>query len=138
MCVILLWIWKDSSVVCHCIPWEKSPELTQEVKDNSALCMTVFCLNRTLWESQIALIYTIAWHSKLKLKNIEVKSHICIRSQNYNLYIKKFILVCCVSGHSGPVLCLAITKQSQYLLTGSDDISIIVWDLKSLNLKLRI
>ncbi|XP_069684220.1 protein qui-1 [Periplaneta americana] len=41
-------------------------------------------------------------------------------------------------GHSGPVLCLAITKQSQYLLTGSDDISIIVWDLKSLNLKLRI
>ncbi|GLG97135.1 F-box/WD repeat-containing protein 7 [Gryllus bimaculatus] len=41
-------------------------------------------------------------------------------------------------GHSGPVLCLAITKQSQYLLTGSDDISIIVWDLKNLNLKLRI
>ncbi|XP_049942860.1 protein qui-1 [Schistocerca serialis cubense] len=41
-------------------------------------------------------------------------------------------------GHSGPVLCLAITKQSQYLLTGSDDISIIVWDLKSLQLKLRI
>ncbi|KAJ9583451.1 hypothetical protein L9F63_022204, partial [Diploptera punctata] len=41
-------------------------------------------------------------------------------------------------GHSGPVLCLAITKQSQYLLTGSEDISIIVWDLKSLNLKLRI
>ncbi|XP_068081226.1 protein qui-1 [Anabrus simplex] len=41
-------------------------------------------------------------------------------------------------GHSGPVQCLAITKQSQYLLTGSDDISIIVWDLKMLNLKLRI
>jgi WD40 repeat protein len=43
-----------------------------------------------------------------------------------------------LSGHSGPVLCLAITKQSQYLLTGSDDTSVIVWDLKSLTLKLRI
>nr|CAD7393145.1 unnamed protein product [Timema cristinae] len=41
-------------------------------------------------------------------------------------------------GHSGPVLCMSITKQSQYLLTGSEDISIIVWDLKSFNLKLRI
>nr|CAD7574688.1 unnamed protein product [Timema californicum] len=41
-------------------------------------------------------------------------------------------------GHSGPVLCMSITKQSQYLLTGSEDISIIVWDLKSFKLKLRI
>lgn len=41
-------------------------------------------------------------------------------------------------GHSGKVLCMAITKQSQYLLTGSEDISIIVWDLKALTLHLRI
>lgn len=33
---------------------------------------------------------------------------------------------------------MAVTKQSQYLLTGSDDLSIIVWDLKSLALKLKI
>lgn len=33
---------------------------------------------------------------------------------------------------------MAVTKQSQYLLTGSEDLSIIVWDLKSLNLHLRI
>ncbi|KAL1138690.1 hypothetical protein AAG570_008752 [Ranatra chinensis] len=41
-------------------------------------------------------------------------------------------------GHSGAVLCMAITKQSQYLITGSEDTSIIVWDLKTLELKLRI
>ncbi|KAK9511752.1 hypothetical protein O3M35_000355 [Rhynocoris fuscipes] len=41
-------------------------------------------------------------------------------------------------GHSGQVLCLAITKQSQYLLTGSEDTSIIVWDLKTFELKLRL
>lgn len=41
-------------------------------------------------------------------------------------------------GHSGRVLCMAVTKQSQYLLTGSADLSIIVWDLKSLSLHLRI
>lgn len=33
---------------------------------------------------------------------------------------------------------MAVTKQSQYLLTGSVDISIIVWDLKGLNMKLKI
>lgn len=33
---------------------------------------------------------------------------------------------------------MAITKQSQYLLTGSEDTSIIVWDIKSLSLHLRI
>ncbi|XP_050313345.1 protein qui-1 [Anthonomus grandis grandis] len=41
-------------------------------------------------------------------------------------------------GHTGKVTCLAVTKQSQYLLTGSDDISIIVWDLKGLSMKLKI
>lgn len=33
---------------------------------------------------------------------------------------------------------MAVTKQSQFLLTGSNDISIIVWDLKGLNIKLKI
>lgn len=33
---------------------------------------------------------------------------------------------------------MAVTKQSQYLLTGSDDTSIIVWDLRALTMTLRI
>lgn len=33
---------------------------------------------------------------------------------------------------------MAVTKHSQYLLTGSDDLNIIVWDLKSFAIKLRI
>lgn len=33
---------------------------------------------------------------------------------------------------------MAVTRQSQYLLTGSEDTSIIVWDLKGLNLCLKI
>ncbi|XP_030746307.1 NACHT domain- and WD repeat-containing protein 1 [Sitophilus oryzae] len=47
-------------------------------------------------------------------------------------------LVHVFKGHADKVNCMAVTKQSQYLLTGSDDISIIVWDLKGLNLKLKI
>lgn len=47
-------------------------------------------------------------------------------------------LVHTFKGHSGAVLCMHITKQSQYLITGSEDISIIVWDLKTLTQKLRI
>ncbi|XP_014253729.1 NACHT domain- and WD repeat-containing protein 1 [Cimex lectularius] len=47
-------------------------------------------------------------------------------------------LVHTFKGHSGRVLCLAITKQSQYLITGSEDTSIIVWDLKTLEIKLRL
>ncbi|XP_019876166.2 protein qui-1 [Aethina tumida] len=47
-------------------------------------------------------------------------------------------LVHTFSGHKSKVNCMAVTKQSQYLLTGSDDLSIIVWDLKSLALKLKI
>lgn len=33
---------------------------------------------------------------------------------------------------------MAVTRHSQYLFTGSSDISIIVWDLKTFALKLRI
>lgn len=33
---------------------------------------------------------------------------------------------------------MSVTKQSQYLLTGSEDTSIIVWDLRSFNVRLRI
>ncbi|XP_026669016.1 NACHT domain- and WD repeat-containing protein 1-like, partial [Ceratina calcarata] len=41
-------------------------------------------------------------------------------------------------GHSNPISCLAVTQHSQYLLTGSEDTSIIVWDMKEFSLKLRI
>ncbi|KAK9890081.1 hypothetical protein WA026_008893 [Henosepilachna vigintioctopunctata] len=41
-------------------------------------------------------------------------------------------------GHNGTINCMAISKQSQYLLTGSEDLSIIIWDLKTLTSKLKI
>ncbi|XP_076184042.1 protein qui-1 [Ptiloglossa arizonensis] len=47
-------------------------------------------------------------------------------------------LVHTFSGHSGPISCLAVTQHSQYLLTGSEDTSVIVWDMKTLTLSLRI
>lgn len=42
------------------------------------------------------------------------------------------------TGHTGRVKCLAVTKPAQYLLTGSEDASIIVWDLKTLNIHLTV
>ncbi|XP_017773696.1 PREDICTED: NACHT domain- and WD repeat-containing protein 1 [Nicrophorus vespilloides] len=47
-------------------------------------------------------------------------------------------LVHTFKGHSGKVICMAVTRQSQYLLTGSEDTSIIVWDLRALTMTLRI
>ncbi|CAL7941952.1 unnamed protein product [Xylocopa violacea] len=47
-------------------------------------------------------------------------------------------LVHTFKGHSNPISCLAVTQHSQYLLTGSEDTSIIVWDMKEFTLKLRI
>ncbi|XP_076220593.1 protein qui-1 isoform X3 [Nomia melanderi] len=47
-------------------------------------------------------------------------------------------LVHTFKGHSNPISCLAVTQHSQYLLTGSEDTSIIVWDMKELSLKQRI
>ncbi|XP_043276918.1 NACHT domain- and WD repeat-containing protein 1 isoform X2 [Venturia canescens] len=47
-------------------------------------------------------------------------------------------LVHTFKGHSNPISCIAVTQQSQYLLTGSEDTSIIVWDMKELTLKRRI
>ena len=41
-------------------------------------------------------------------------------------------------GHSNPISCLAVTQQSQYLLTGSEDTTIIVWDMQELIIKRRI
>ncbi|EEB20232.1 conserved hypothetical protein [Pediculus humanus corporis] len=47
-------------------------------------------------------------------------------------------LVHTFKGHSGPVGCLCVTKQLPYLVTGSEDTSIIVWDLKTFSIKLKI
>jgi len=47
-------------------------------------------------------------------------------------------LVHTFKGHSRPVICLAITSDSQLLLTGSEDTSVIVWDLKTFEMKLKI
>lgn len=47
-------------------------------------------------------------------------------------------LVHTFKGHSNPISCLAVTQQSQYLLTGSEDTTIIVWDMQELTLKRKI
>lgn len=47
-------------------------------------------------------------------------------------------LVHTFKGHSAPVSCLSVTKQLPYLISGSEDTSIIVWDLKTFALKLKI
>ncbi|XP_012550806.2 protein qui-1 isoform X2 [Bombyx mori] len=41
-------------------------------------------------------------------------------------------------GHSGSILCMCVTRESQYLLTGSEDTSVIVWDLHTLAVKTKI
>lgn len=33
---------------------------------------------------------------------------------------------------------MIVPQQSQYLLTGSEDTSVILWDMKTLEMKLRI
>lgn len=43
-----------------------------------------------------------------------------------------------ILGHSGPVTCMAVPHQSQYLLTGSEDTCVILWDMKALEMKLRV
>ncbi|KAG7299949.1 hypothetical protein JYU34_016975 [Plutella xylostella] len=41
-------------------------------------------------------------------------------------------------GHSGRILCMSVVRESQYLLTGSEDTSVIVWDLHTLAVKTKI
>ncbi|XP_060801152.1 protein qui-1 [Amyelois transitella] len=41
-------------------------------------------------------------------------------------------------GHSGRILCMCVTRESQYLLTGSEDTTVIVWDLHTLAVKTKI
>ncbi|XP_063361352.1 protein qui-1 [Cydia amplana] len=41
-------------------------------------------------------------------------------------------------GHSGRILCMCVTRESQYLLTGSEDTSVIVWDLHTLAVKAKM
>ncbi|XP_058122559.1 protein qui-1 [Anopheles ziemanni] len=45
-------------------------------------------------------------------------------------------LVHSFKGHSGPVTYMKV--QSQYLITASEDTSVIVWDMKTLTMKLRL
>ncbi|XP_045534151.1 protein qui-1 [Papilio machaon] len=41
-------------------------------------------------------------------------------------------------GHSGRILCMCVTRESQYLLTGSEDTTVVVWDLHTLAVKTKI
>ncbi|XP_066586077.1 protein qui-1 [Prorops nasuta] len=47
-------------------------------------------------------------------------------------------LVHTFKGHTSPISCLSVTQQSQYLITGSEDTSIIVWDMKELTMAKKI
>ncbi|XP_026477614.1 uncharacterized protein LOC113383572 [Ctenocephalides felis] len=63
----------------------------------------------------------------------------CANKSHLELYhIMSNRLVHVFTGHSGPVTCMDITKGSQYLLTGSEDTTVIIWDLKELRLRFRI
>ncbi|KAL3289358.1 hypothetical protein HHI36_022794 [Cryptolaemus montrouzieri] len=64
---------------------------------------------------------------------------VCVTDTDPQLWhIMTCQLIHTFKGHKSTVNCMAISKQSQYLLTGSDDLSIIVWDLKTLSIKLKV
>lgn len=43
------------------------------------------------------------------------------------------------AGHSGGlVTCLSVPAASQYLITGSDDASVVLWNMKSLSMTLLV
>ena len=46
--------------------------------------------------------------------------------------------VASLKGHSRPVTCLHVTSDNRWLVTGSEDLSVIVWDLQSATLIRRI
>ncbi|XP_063698417.1 protein qui-1 isoform X2 [Culicoides brevitarsis] len=52
--------------------------------------------------------------------------------------IMKNSLVYTFKGHSAPITCMTVIKGTPYLLTGSEDTSVIIWDLKKLQMKHRI
>lgn len=54
------------------------------------------------------------------------------------LFLVVMLLLRRVTGHSGAVTCMIVPQQSQYLLTGSEDTSVILWDMRTLEIKLRI
>lgn len=42
------------------------------------------------------------------------------------------------AGHSGAVTCMMVPKNTNFLITGSEDTSVIVWDIKTLTVKVRL
>jgi NACHT domain- and WD repeat-containing protein len=40
------------------------------------------------------------------------------------------------AGHSGPITCVAVTAQE--LLTGGEDLSVIIWDLKTKTQRIKM
>lgn len=43
-----------------------------------------------------------------------------------------------IPGHNGPVTCIIVPPKSPYLITGSEDTTVIVWDTRNLTIKQRI
>lgn len=64
---------------------------------------------------------------------------ICVTENDPELWhIMSNQLVHVFKGHSRRVLCMTVPKQTQYFITGSEDTTIIIWDLRGLKIMLRI
>lgn len=42
------------------------------------------------------------------------------------------------TGHSGSITCMMVPKNTNHLMTGSEDTSVIVWDIKTQAVKTRL
>jgi WD40 repeat protein len=42
------------------------------------------------------------------------------------------------AGHSGSITCMMVPKNTNHLMTGSEDTSVIVWDIKTQAVKTRL
>lgn len=91
----------------------------------------------TYFKLFILIFYSLRNELKASEKNCD--SFILIFSlRSSYFFIKNILNIKNISGHSGKVKCIAVTKPAQYLLTGAEDTSIIVWDLKTHGIHLKI
>lgn len=56
----------------------------------------------------------------------------------YFKFLQAYLFTTLSAGHSGRILCMCVTRESQYLVTGSEDTSVIVWDLHTLAVKIKM
>lgn len=69
------------------------------------------------------------------------KQHLIISPRTGDVqmwHIMNNCLVHTFRGHSGPVTCIVVPPKSNYLITGSEDATVIVWDTRRLSVKQEI